>query len=124
PKIISLPLLILKNYCTAARIARHADKVPRFRSSKSLISSTIFPIFPNRPMQVKMTFSLLLFITRKPTLTPAEFKAHWDNTHVELLKSIAGDKFPLTHTRRYIARTEDNGTWNAAVIAGTQDDFT
>ncbi|KAK3202101.1 hypothetical protein GRF29_161g156383 [Pseudopithomyces chartarum] len=70
-----------------------------------------------------MPFKLLLFITRKPTVSPAEFKDHWDNKHVALLKSIAGDKFPLTHTRNCISRTEDNGTWPANVIVGTQEDF-
>jgi hypothetical protein len=71
-----------------------------------------------------MTFSFLLFITRKPTLSPAEFKTHWDTKHIELLKAIAGDAFPLTHTRRYIARTNQNDAWPAAVLVGAQQDFT
>lgn len=72
-----------------------------------------------------MTFSFFIFVTRKPTLTPAEFKTHWDTKHVELIKSIAGEHFPITHTRHYIARpAERNGTWPAAVLLGTQEDFT
>jgi hypothetical protein len=72
-----------------------------------------------------MAFSFLLFITRKPTITPAEFKTHWDTKHVELLKSIAGDHFPISHTRRYIARpAEQNNAWPAAVLVGSQEDFT
>ncbi|KAF1959505.1 hypothetical protein CC80DRAFT_406193 [Byssothecium circinans] len=72
-----------------------------------------------------MAFSFFLFITRKPTLTPAEFKKHWDTKHVELIKSIAGEHFPITHTRHYIARpTEQNSTWPAAVLVGSQEDFT
>ncbi|ORX94172.1 EthD domain-domain-containing protein [Clohesyomyces aquaticus] len=72
-----------------------------------------------------MTFSFLLFITRKPTISPEEFKTYWDTKHVELLKSIAGDNFPLTHTRHYIARpAETNGSWPAAILIGSQDDFT
>jgi hypothetical protein len=39
------------------------------------------------------------------------------------LKSIAGEDFPLTHTRHYIARTDQNGSWAAAVLVGTQEDF-
>ncbi len=72
-----------------------------------------------------MTFSFLLFITRKPTITPAEFKEHWDNVHVELLKSIAKEHFPITHTRHLIARpAEENGIWPAAVLIGAQEGFT
>ena len=71
-----------------------------------------------------MTFSFLLFITRRPDLTPEEFKSHWENKHVQLLKSIAGDKFPISHTRTYIARpAEANATWPAAVLVGSQEDF-
>ncbi|KAF2662134.1 hypothetical protein K491DRAFT_686627 [Lophiostoma macrostomum CBS 122681] len=71
-----------------------------------------------------MTFCVLLFITRKPTLSPTEFRSHWDTKHVELLKSIAGSDFPLTHTRQYISRTDQYGFWNAAVLVGAQEDFT
>ncbi|KAF2000884.1 hypothetical protein P154DRAFT_522159 [Amniculicola lignicola CBS 123094] len=72
-----------------------------------------------------MTFSVLLFITRKPTITPSDFKTYWDTTHIELLKSVGGEHFPISHTRHYIARpTEVAGSWPAAVLVGTQDDFT
>ena len=71
-----------------------------------------------------MTYTILLFITRQPTLTPEEFKTYWDTKHVALLKEIAGDKFPITHTRHYIARpTETTGAWPATVLVGDQDDF-
>ncbi|KAF2462590.1 uncharacterized protein BDR25DRAFT_127518 [Lindgomyces ingoldianus] len=71
-----------------------------------------------------MGFRFFLFITRKPTLTPTEFMTHWDTKHVELLKNITGEDFPISHTRHYIARpTEQNGTWPAAVLIGGQEDF-
>jgi len=71
-----------------------------------------------------MAFIVLLFITRKPSLSPDEFKTHWDTKHVELLKSIAGERFSITHTRHYISRpTEQNGTWPATVSLGIQEDF-
>ncbi|KAF2253687.1 hypothetical protein BU26DRAFT_516008 [Trematosphaeria pertusa] len=73
-----------------------------------------------------MPFTFLLFITRKPTLTPTEFKTHWDAAHVALLQSTAGPYFPLTHTRRYIARPAaeaTTGSWPASVLVGTQEDF-
>jgi hypothetical protein len=77
-----------------------------------------------------MTFKLLLFATRKPTLTPAEFRTHWETVHTPLIQSIAGSAFPLSHTRRYIARTpspsstsDTSNTWPAAVLVGAQEDF-
>ena len=71
-----------------------------------------------------MVFRVFLFVTRKPTITPAEFKTHWDTVHVELLKSLTKEHFPITHTRHCIARpTEENGKWPAAVLVGTQEDF-
>ena len=69
-------------------------------------------------------FTFLLFITRKPTLSPDEFRSHWDTIHVELLRSIAGEHFPMTHTRRYIARTNQDGAWPASILVGAQEDFT
>ncbi|PSN69526.1 hypothetical protein BS50DRAFT_343546 [Corynespora cassiicola Philippines] len=70
-----------------------------------------------------MLFIFLLFVTRKPCITPAEFKSHYTK-HVELVQSIAGEAFPLTHTRHYIDRTNNNGSWDATVLIGTQEDFT
>ncbi|GME48448.1 EthD domain-containing protein [Neofusicoccum parvum] len=74
-----------------------------------------------------MPYTVLIFAYRKPGLTPEEFKNHYENVHVPLIKSIAGDKFPLSHTRSYIHRTEskeDQGnSFPATVLAGTQDDF-
>lgn len=85
-----------------------------------------------------MPFTFLLFIPRNPALTPTEFKTHWETIHIPLLKSIAGPLFPLTHTRHYISRPaqdpshpdpksnsdKDNEAWPAAVLVGTQEDFT
>lgn len=73
-----------------------------------------------------MSFTFFLFITRKPTLTPTEFKTHWDTVHIPLLQSIAGEDFPISHTRHYIARPPQqniDGTWPAAVLVGGQEDF-
>ncbi|KAL1629224.1 hypothetical protein SLS56_005447 [Neofusicoccum ribis] len=74
-----------------------------------------------------MPYTVLIFAYRKPGLTPEEFKNHYENVHVPLIKSIAGDKFPLSHPRSYINRTEskeDQGnSFPATVLAATQDDF-
>ncbi|PWY67881.1 hypothetical protein BO70DRAFT_366178 [Aspergillus heteromorphus CBS 117.55] len=51
-----------------------------------------------------MTISLLLLGTRNPTIPPSTFKAHLES-HVELIKRLTGDAFPLAHRRSYILRT-------------------
>ncbi|KAJ5105586.1 hypothetical protein NUU61_002933 [Penicillium alfredii] len=73
-----------------------------------------------------MSIRILLFATRKPTLTPAEFKAHYENNHVPLIQRLAGADFPATHIRRYLARsTEPNsdGEYPATVLFGSQEEF-
>ncbi|KAI1382813.1 EthD domain-containing protein [Hypoxylon trugodes] len=77
-----------------------------------------------------MTFSMLIYLSRKAGTTPEQFKAHYDNKHVPLIKEVAGSTFPLTHTRYYIRRSEGqaegttrNATTPAQVFLGTQSDF-
>lgn len=66
-----------------------------------------------------MVFTVLIFAYRKAGVSAAEFKAHFESSHVPLIKSIAGPLFPLSHTRRYIERSGDD----AKVLIGTQADF-
>jgi hypothetical protein len=77
------------------------------------------------PQSIKMSFRFLLFVTRRPDLSPEAFKTHWETKHVELIKAIAGDQFPISHTRTYLARPAqaENATWPAAVLVGSQEDF-
>ncbi|KAI1380046.1 EthD domain-containing protein [Hypoxylon crocopeplum] len=77
-----------------------------------------------------MTYSVIVFVTRKPGTTPEQFKHHYDNVHIPLIRGIAGPFFPLSHTRRYIYRSEGEAqdtTRNAAtpaqVLLGSQADF-
>ena len=80
-----------------------------------------------------MPFSVLIFVYRKPGLSPTAFKSHYETSHVPLIKSIAGPLFPNSHTRHYIQRTEsndsssveagaDNTKYPAAVLVGNQAD--
>lgn len=62
-----------------------------------------------------MVYRLVLFAARKPGLSIDEFRNHWENKHVPLLKSISGSTFPLSHTRRYIGRIADGTTARAGV---------
>ncbi|KAI0900632.1 EthD domain-containing protein [Annulohypoxylon nitens] len=66
-----------------------------------------------------MPFSVLFLATRKAGTTPEAFKEHYENTHIPLIKSVAGSAFPVTHTRHYIHRAEGQ----AHVLLGTQGDF-
>lgn len=72
-----------------------------------------------------MPYSILIFAYRLPSLTPSEFRSHWENSHIPLVKSIAGNHFPLSHTRRYIHRGVggDDNSHPASVLVGTQQDF-
>ncbi|KAJ5947361.1 hypothetical protein N7466_000376 [Penicillium verhagenii] len=79
-----------------------------------------------------MTFQIMVHAYRKAGMSPGDFKKHYDS-HVDLLKRIAGDVFPLSHKRMYVARTSvdiaaegassSNATTPAAVIVGEQSDF-
>lgn len=69
----------------------------------------------------RLTFLVLVFSYRKPDLSPADFKAHHETSHVPLLQSLTGDHFPLSHTRHYIDRPANDSS--ATVLVGTQADF-
>lgn len=79
-----------------------------------------------------------LFVTRKAGISPSQFKIHMENNHIPLIQARAGESFPLSHTRHYIARTESsdeaadptvtenterNSKTPATVWLGTQADF-
>ena len=78
-----------------------------------------------------MAYSIVIYATRKPGTSPSQFKTHYEKNHVPLIRSLAGDKFPLSHTRHYIARTPGENATNdptnsghpALTFAGTQPDF-
>lgn len=79
-----------------------------------------------------MPIKALIYAYRKPGLTPTDFKTHYE-AHVTLLKSLAGDDFPLSHKRHYVSRAnvetapEGASTRNAltpaTVLVGQQSDF-
>lgn len=77
-----------------------------------------------------MTYTIIIFVTRKPTITSEEFRDHWENKHIPLLKSLTGPLFPLQHKRRYFARIERKGFGGPAnrdhpplVLRGSPEDF-
>ncbi|KPI43011.1 uncharacterized protein AB675_1786 [Cyphellophora attinorum] len=71
-----------------------------------------------------MVFRILILAWRKHGMAPEEFKNHYDNVHVPLVRELTGPLFPLSHRRSYIKRSQhQNGTYPAAVIQGNQEDF-
>ncbi|PYH91559.1 hypothetical protein BO71DRAFT_401262 [Aspergillus ellipticus CBS 707.79] len=110
---------------------------PMCRSSSQIHRNTQFQ-FPNPPPPppppptAKMPFTLLLFVHRKPDVSPEFFKIEYEK-HIEHVKRLAWDTFPLTHKRTYIARTtvdtppegasERNALTPATVFAGKQSDY-
>ncbi|PYI04803.1 hypothetical protein BO78DRAFT_388291 [Aspergillus sclerotiicarbonarius CBS 121057] len=51
-----------------------------------------------------MPYKILLLAHRNPTLPPSSFHTYYE-THIELVKRLTGNDFPLSHRRSYIART-------------------
>lgn len=41
-----------------------------------------------------MTFAVLIFAYRKPGTTPEQFRAHYEEKHVPLIKEISGEYVP------------------------------
>jgi hypothetical protein len=57
-----------------------------------------------------MTYSILLYVTRKPDTTPEAFKDHYENIHLPLARELCGeDYWPFKFTRRYLARITRKG---------------
>ncbi|KAI1774305.1 hypothetical protein F4818DRAFT_419551 [Hypoxylon cercidicola] len=76
-----------------------------------------------------MVTRVLMLIYRKPDQTPEQFRKHYEEIHMPLTKDLAGDTFPLSHTRRYIPRpasAPDSSTgtkeYPAVVLGGNPAD--
>ncbi|KKZ65990.1 hypothetical protein EMCG_08243 [[Emmonsia] crescens] len=69
-------------------------------------------------------FTAVVFVTRKPDISPAAFQDHWDNKHVPLLKRLTGPRFPLSHTRHYLKRDATPPAYPVSTLVGDSADFT
>lgn len=67
---------------------------------------------------------LVAFITRNPILSPDEFKNHYENNHIPLLQSLAGPRFPLSHSRHYLSRNDSAPDYLLNIAVGQPEDFT
>lgn len=61
-----------------------------------------------------MTYTITSLIKRKEGLSPAEFRWHYDNVHIPLVRALVGPTFPLSHTRIYVTR-------NRKTVVTTED---
>ncbi|OJJ44042.1 hypothetical protein ASPZODRAFT_135487 [Penicilliopsis zonata CBS 506.65] len=79
-----------------------------------------------------MPVRAIIIVYRKPGLSLEEFKHRYE-AHIQLIRRIVGDDFPLFHRRSYIARqtvatppegaSTRNATTPATLLAGQQADF-
>lgn len=67
-------------------------------------------------------FQLLMFGRRKEGLTPDQYRDHYENVHIPLMRNLTGDTFPLTHERHYVKR-DGPPDFPAAILTGEQADF-
>lgn len=59
---------------------------------------------------------------RKAGTTPKQFRDHYENVHMPMMRKLSGDQFPEMHTRYYLQR-EGSEPFPAAVMMGDQKDF-
>lgn len=104
-KLLFLTTLLLQTTVSVPAI----DPLPRLPPTLSMNLN-------NKP------YTVLIFAYRKPGISPAEFKSHYESSHVPLVESIAGSLFPKSHTRHYIQRA-DGADHPATVLVGSQADF-
>jgi len=69
-----------------------------------------------------MPYSVLAYGTRKAGLSLEEFKEHYENKHIPLIKSLIGDLFPVTHVRYYVGR-DGEGAPRTVMGLGQASDF-
>ena len=50
---------------------------------------------------------LLVLTARRQDLTPEQYKHHYEEIHIPLLRRLLGDAFPLAQERHYIPRSTD-----------------
>ncbi|RDH36596.1 EthD domain-domain-containing protein [Aspergillus welwitschiae] len=79
-----------------------------------------------------MTVRVFIYGYRKPGLSLSTFRERYE-AHIDLVRRISGEDFPLSHRRTYIARTTvdsppagataRNATTPATLLLGQQSDF-
>jgi hypothetical protein len=68
-----------------------------------------------------MTYDILIFLARNPSMSHADFKNHYETIHVPLLQLYGGQLFPKSHRRHYLQFNENN---EPTVVQGDSTFFT
>lgn len=63
-----------------------------------------------------MVYTVLMLVYRSPELTPVQFRDHYENKHIPLMKSLTGHDFPLSHARHYIERFDSDNRFSVTVL--------
>lgn len=75
----------------------------------------------------KMPVILHMRIYRKSGITNREFRGHYENVHLPLMRKISGDLFPEAHARLYIpfdaGQDKSDRQATAQVLAGSPENF-
>ncbi|RMZ71690.1 dimeric alpha-beta barrel [Pyrenophora seminiperda CCB06] len=56
-----------------------------------------------------MTYTIVLFITRNHVLSSDEFRDYYEHKHIPLALSLLAPHWPISFTRRYLARISRKG---------------
>ena len=55
-----------------------------------------------------MPYNILVFTPRKPDISHADFKQHFETIHMPMLQRYGGEHFPKHHKRHYLQFSESN----------------
>ena len=92
---------------SASSYTESCIKQPKASMERHLTLSMLITS-PYRSSILAMPYSVLIFISRKSTLTPTQFHEYLETKHIPLILRLAGGNFPSIYGRRYIARTPAN----------------
>jgi hypothetical protein len=55
-----------------------------------------------------MPYNILIFVTRKSSISHLDFKKHYETIHLPLLQFYGGEHFPKSHRRHYLQFSEND----------------
>lgn len=53
-----------------------------------------------------MPLSVMVFYTRRPDVTPDQFRERMENVHVPIIRDVMGEHYPTCYTLRYVVRVD------------------
>jgi EthD domain len=55
-----------------------------------------------------MPYNILIFVTRRSSISHSDFKKHYETIHIPLLQFYGGEHFPKSHRRHYLQFSEND----------------